>query len=203
MTFHKNIAAALIAACLTSPAFAGEYTEIYNAPPVGASVRSFLPFKLHYDQSGDYLLTALYVDPAISEGNNNTEPGADTSADASTLINSFSVPFPFNSASLSKNANLIVKEAAAAISSGNHSVVIGRADTIGASDYNLNLSEKRAKNIATRLAQYGVNPQNIDISAIGESEPVVHCSDIRSRKKRISCEAPNRRALIKIYAAEQ
>ena len=188
MAFTKNITAAVIAVCLASSAFAGEYTEIYNAPPVGAAVRSFLPFKLHYDQSGDYLLTALYVDPAIPESN-NIEPSTNTSAD--------------NSASLSKNADLTIKKAAAAISSGNHSVVIGRADTIGASDYNLNLSEKRARNIATRLARYGVNPQNIDISAVGESEPVTNCSDIRSRKKRISCEAPNRRSLIKIYAAEQ
>ena len=202
MAFTKNITAAVIAVCLASSAFAGEYTEIYNAPPVGAAVRSFLPFKLHYDQSGDYLLTALYVDPAIPESN-NIEPSTNTSADTSMLINSFSIPFPFNSASLSKNADLTIKKAAAAISSGNHSVVIGRADTIGASDYNLNLSEKRARNIATRLARYGVNPQNIDISAVGESEPVTNCSDIRSRKKRISCEAPNRRSLIKIYAAEQ
>jgi len=186
---------------------AGSYTEIYEAPPTGTAIRSFLPYKMYIDHTDKHLLTSLYVDaveqkeppPPAYTDSLYAEKSPNIGTDTEKADVSFSVPFAFNSSKLSRTAEKIVKRAAQSVTGSNYGIVIGRADTIGTSDYNLNLSERRAKNIAKALQREGVNKDKIQIRAVGEASAVENCSNIRKRIKRISCEAPNRSARIDIY----
>lgn len=71
--------------------------------------------------------------------------------------------------------------------------VTGHADRIGAEEYNLDLSLRRAEAVADYLGRNaGVDPQAIDVAGRGESEPLVGCDGERGSAL-ISCLAPNRR----------
>ncbi|MGE0740610.1 MAG: OmpA family protein [Hyphomonadaceae bacterium] len=50
--------------------------------------------------------------------------------------------------------------------------VYGHADSVGSDDYNLDLSERRAQNVASVLINGGVYRQRIIITGYGESRPV-------------------------------
>lgn len=51
--------------------------------------------------------------------------------------------------------------------------VTGHTDSVGSEAFNLNLSKKRAIIVATMLAEKGgVNPERIQIAAVGESKPL-------------------------------
>ena len=190
---NKLLLSTLLASALSvfsSTAVAEGYTEIYNAPPTGVAVRSFLPFKMHYDESGQYLLTVLYVDSPIQEAppESPQEPKA-----------RFAVPFTFNSSSLTRSADVIIRQAAMSVSGSDRPVVIGRADMIGASDYNQDLPQRRANAVVRRLVQYGVPVEQIQEKAVGQTTPSADCANIRQRTQRIRCEAPNRATLIHVY----
>ncbi|MBB3139328.1 OmpA family protein [Halomonas organivorans] len=73
--------------------------------------------------------------------------------------------------------------------------VTGHTDRIGAAEYNMHLSEERAKAVADALMQWGVNPGSISYEGRGESEPVVNCPNIAGAELK-KCLAPNRRVEI-------
>ncbi len=50
--------------------------------------------------------------------------------------------------------------------------IAGHTDSIGKAGYNQVLSEKRAKSVATFLAQQGVRPQRVLVKGFGESQPI-------------------------------
>ena len=172
-------------------ALAEGYTEIYNAPPTGVAVRSFLPFKMHYDESGQYLLTVLYVDQPIQEAPTQEAPQEPRAR--------FAVPFAFNSSSLTRSADAVIRQAAESVGDSGRPVVIGRADMIGASDYNQALSQRRADAVVRQLVHYGVSAEQIQETAVGQTAPSADCANIRQRTQRIRCEAPNRATLIHVY----
>ncbi|ASK20595.1 hypothetical protein CEK60_15395 [Halomonas sp. N3-2A] len=74
-------------------------------------------------------------------------------------------------------------------------LVTGHTDRIGSAEYNLRLSEQRAKAVADALVAGGTNPQNIRYTGLGQSEPLVSCQNIAGAALK-ECLAPNRRVEI-------
>lgn len=69
------------------------------------------------------------------------------------------------------------------------------ADRLGARDYNLRLSERRAATIARYLTQQGrIAPDRVQSVGMGSSDPVSKdCTDAMPRTALIACLAPDRR----------
>jgi OOP family OmpA-OmpF porin len=72
--------------------------------------------------------------------------------------------------------------------------IAGYTDQIGANDYNMALSKKRAKTVYDYVSQrVKINTQILDIRALGASAPKVDCSGEKTRAAKIACMAPDRR----------
>ena len=61
--------------------------------------------------------------------------------------------------------------------------VSGHSDRMGAKDYNIQLSLKRAKIVGKKLVSMGVNPDYIDVSSHGEGNPIIKTADNVSEPK--------------------
>jgi OmpA-OmpF porin, OOP family len=81
---------------------------------------------------------------------------------------------------------------------------IGHADRIGAENYNLQLSEKRAAAVKEYLAQKGVEQTKVRSEGRGESDPVTgdQCKGVKGAKL-ISCLQPDRRVDIEVRGERQ
>ena len=81
---------------------------------------------------------------------------------------------------------------------------IGHADRIGAENYNLQLSEKRAAAVKEYLAQKGVESSKVRSEGRGESDPVTgdQCKGVKGAKL-ISCLQPDRRVDIEVRGERQ
>lgn len=77
-------------------------------------------------------------------------------------------------------------------------VITGHADSIGASDRNLALSQARADSVAQYLEFEGIDGKVITTNGAGETNPVVTCDEQGSKKELIACLQPNRRVEIEI-----
>lgn len=82
-------------------------------------------------------------------------------------------------------------------------LVTGHADRIGSDEYNLSLSQRRADAARTFLVEQGVDARRIETKAMGESEPVVSCDNVKGRANRnnralIDCLQPNRRIVMEV-----
>jgi OOP family OmpA-OmpF porin len=74
--------------------------------------------------------------------------------------------------------------------------LVGHADPIGDNAYNMNLSQRRAVNVANALTQAGVKPSSISVDYQGESAPVAQCSGTGAAL--ISCLRADRRVDVQI-----
>ncbi|QPI63443.1 OmpA family protein [Vreelandella venusta] len=74
-------------------------------------------------------------------------------------------------------------------------IVTGHTDRIGSAEYNLRLSEHRAKAVADALVEGGGSPHNIRYTGMGQSDPLVSCQNIVGAALK-ECLAPNRRVEI-------
>lgn len=72
-------------------------------------------------------------------------------------------------------------------------LIEGHTDNTGGSDYNLNLSEKRAASVADFLSDQGVKKNRITTEGYGEEQPVASNENVEGRQK-------NRRVEVAIYA---
>ncbi len=90
----------------------------------------------------------------------------------------FVVYFPFDESVLTSDAQAIVQQAAQAAQQGPTSIrVVGHTDTSGSSDYNLRLSERRAKAVADALMGLGVQGSQMQVSWVGKTELAVPTPD--------------------------
>ncbi len=99
----------------------------------------------------------------------------------------FIVYFPFNSSKITPAANKTLMEAIdAAKGMGAKQVNIsGHTDLSGAGAYNAILSSKRSKTVAGALETGGVSYEVINVSAFGESAPLVKTPDnVQNAKNR-------------------
>jgi outer membrane protein OmpA-like peptidoglycan-associated protein len=80
-------------------------------------------------------------------------------------------------------------------------LVVGAADLTGHADYNLRLSEQRARSVAGELRALGIPAARIRLRAVGSSEPIVDCTknvDAAERRRYLQCLEPNRRVVIEL-----
>lgn len=109
------------------------------------------------------------------------------------------VNFAFDSADLNPASKAAVDSLVGQVKSKGKINLIkltGYTDRIGTEEYNLDLSLRRAGAVAAYLTESaGLDPQIIEISGMGESNPVVGCEGVRGAAL-IECLAPNRRAQI-------
>jgi outer membrane protein OmpA-like peptidoglycan-associated protein len=78
-------------------------------------------------------------------------------------------------------------------------VVVGHADLTGEPDYNLRLSERRARSVVRELQLLGVRRLRIELDAVGSSEPVMQCAvnaQPADRRRYLTCLEPNRRVIV-------
>jgi outer membrane protein OmpA-like peptidoglycan-associated protein len=74
-------------------------------------------------------------------------------------------------------------------------LIAGHTDSVGTDDYNYRLSERRAQSAADYLMTRGIPPARINITGLGESEPVASNDTDQGRQL-------NRRVEVAIYASE-
>ncbi|MRT26786.1 OmpA family protein [Enterobacteriaceae bacterium RIT697] len=74
--------------------------------------------------------------------------------------------------------------------------VIGHTDPIGKAATNLRLGQQRANTVRMLLIEGGLPARNLSASSAGSNETVVQCSG--SRAEQISCNAPNRRVVVRV-----
>lgn len=106
--------------------------------------------------------------------------------------------FAFDSAELSAGGRQAVDGVLGQVQRASHVQridVVGYTDRIGAADYNLDLSRRRAEAVRTALVQGGVASAAIRAEGRGNAEPLVQCQQ-RGQAELIACLAPNRRVQI-------
>lgn len=110
-----------------------------------------------------------------------------------TVESNHSIFFGFDLAKLSMRGEAVISEVANLVKemSGYSIDIEGYTDTAGPSDYNLNLSQTRADNVANTLISKGVNSSLINAKGYGESNLLVPTADGVSEHK-------NRRVEIKV-----
>lgn len=105
--------------------------------------------------------------------------------------------FAFDSADLSAGGMATLDELVQATGGGTVATitVTGHADRIGSDEYNMQLSQRRAKTVADYMIGKGIPAGSITAIGKGESEPVVQCNDA-NWKALVECLAPNRRVVV-------
>jgi OOP family OmpA-OmpF porin len=112
--------------------------------------------------------------------------------------------FGFDSAALNAAATAALDEILAAVAPVPYPslLVTGHADRLGAPDYNLDLSLRRAQAVAAYLQQEGgLRPGALGLAAMGEAEPLVACEGVEGDALK-TCLAPNRRVEVAFTAYE-
>ena len=91
----------------------------------------------------------------------------------------FIVYFPFDKFDLTTEAQQVVQQAADYAKMGNATkvLVVGHTDTSGSAQYNLRLSERRAKAVADALVGAGVNQSVLSVDWKGKTDLAVQTGD--------------------------
>ncbi|MBA4502512.1 OmpA family protein [Marinobacterium marinum] len=79
--------------------------------------------------------------------------------------------------------------------------LVGYADFIGSAAYNEKLSERRARAVASKLEQAGVDASKMSIGFMGESAPVANCTGRGAEL--IACLRPDRRVDVEIMGQKR
>lgn len=114
----------------------------------------------------------------------NTPKGAQVDAFGCVKVISLKVNFGFDNAEITPEFDDQIKKVAAILNSEKDYKVRleGNTDTSGPAEYNMMLSEKRAKAVAARLAELGVAQNRITTEWFGETRPI---ADNNTREGRI------------------
>ncbi|MCC5907449.1 MAG: OmpA family protein [Balneolaceae bacterium] len=106
--------------------------------------------------------------------------------------------FDFDSSTLRPEARENLRKLADIMGQDNNSnlLVVGHTDWIGDENYNLRLSERRARSAADYLVSQGIQRQRIDIEGKGEYEPIADNETEQGRQQ-------NRRVEVAIFASDE
>jgi OOP family OmpA-OmpF porin len=135
------------------------------------------------------------------------ESGADACTAAGGEVidrEALSVYFAFDSAELTPAA-MAKLDTVASVLGGSQAVgsvnIVGYADSIGNTDYNYNLSKRRADAVRNYLSSRGYLKTNaVEVRALGEEAPVSNCGDM-ARNEKIACLWRDRRVEIELNVA--
>lgn len=112
------------------------------------------------------------------------------------------VYFEFNKADLTPAARRNLDDLARRLSKAQDvasASISGFADRIGASDYNVQLSARRAAAVRDYLVKNGyLNVNVVDARAYGDTRPVTSCPTTAPRNSQIACLSPDRRVDIEL-----
>jgi outer membrane protein OmpA-like peptidoglycan-associated protein len=82
--------------------------------------------------------------------------------------------------------------------------IVGYADRMGDSQYNVNLSQKRANAVAAYLNQQGYLNTNVTaVRGLGESNSKTRCGEDLQREEKIACLSADRRVEIEVEYLQQ
>jgi outer membrane protein OmpA-like peptidoglycan-associated protein len=100
-------------------------------------------------------------------------------APSAQLQRTFLVFFDFDKATITPEADRVIRQAAATAKQANVQLVIatGHADRAGSDKYNQALSERRARAVRDVLVSAGLSQSQIQVSGKGESQPLVPTPD--------------------------
>jgi len=98
-------------------------------------------------------------------------------------LGSKSIRFAFDKSTLSPKDKEVLSRIAGILSvlKGYQIYVYGYTDDIGTREYNLNLSDRRAKAVYNYLVQNGLNPKIMTTKGFGEADPLVPGSSPQAR----------------------
>jgi outer membrane protein OmpA-like peptidoglycan-associated protein len=106
------------------------------------------------------------------------------------------ITFDFNRADLRYEFMPRIREVARSLSRHPNMgvTIVGHADAIGSDEYNLRLSERRARSVGDALTDFGVGYSRIDTRGMGEWEPVAtNASDWgRAQNRRVEIRVRSR-----------
>ena len=120
------------------------------------------------------------VEVTDTAGATRSIAGSDAGASlAASLPNDGMIYFPLNSDRLGADDQAILDEIVTAVVAQNPAsiTVMGHADRSGSDDYNMDLSERRARTVASALMDAGIPASAINTMGYGESEPAVSTED--------------------------
>lgn len=105
--------------------------------------------------------------------------------------------FDFNSAALRPEARERLTSLVRSVSDmpDVEVLVAGHTDSVGEEDYNYDLSQQRAQSAADHLMSVGMNPDHVNLTGLGESEPLATNETPTGRQQ-------NRRVEVALYASE-
>ncbi len=106
--------------------------------------------------------------------------------------------FDFDSSALRPEARENLRKLAEIMGQDNDTnlLVVGHTDWVGDENYNLRLSERRARSAADYLVSQGIQRQRIDIDGKGEYEPIADNETEAGRQQ-------NRRVEVAIFASDE
>ncbi len=94
-----------------------------------------------------------------------------------------SILFNFDSSHLQPQAVVLLRNLATTLRKNPeiHVIVSGYADSIGTSQYNINLSNRRAYSVADYFTSHGIQADRVMVKAFGKKEPVASNRDLSGR----------------------
>jgi len=112
---------------------------------------------------------------------------ADTRRDALGLVMNLgdSIEFDFDKDELRPaNREILSRIAGVLMTAEGFTIqVFGHTDDVGTEEYNLELSERRAKAVHDYLVEAGIDPEIISMKGFGKSQPLVEGTDDAARQK--------------------
>jgi OmpA-OmpF porin, OOP family len=117
-----------------------------------------------------------------------------------TIVFETAALFDFDKSDLKPEGKEQIKayreEAKEELSRADKITITGHTDNIGAPDYNMKLSLRRAESVRDYLASIGIDPKKLEVRGEGESKPIADNSTDEGRAK-------NRRVEVDIYGLEK
>jgi outer membrane protein OmpA-like peptidoglycan-associated protein len=127
--------------------------------------------------------------------------GCDPVPEAKQTSLSGDLLFEFDSSTLTVAGQQALDQFATKIQSGATVTVVGHTDRIGSAEYNLRLSQQRAKSAADYLNSKTGSKSKFVVSGVGATQPTsgTHlCTGMRNFERYKKCLAPDRRVVVTV-----
>lgn len=156
---------------------------------------------------GECWHTGFWTQEQAVEGCDNVmakaeAPAAEPAAPMATMADvekKFALYFDFDSTKVEDVSNIV--NYIGSLASLQSVKLVGYADFIGSAEYNERLSERRARAVAAKLEQAGVDAGKMTIGFMGESAPVANCTGRGAEL--IACLRPDRRVDVEIMGQKR
>ena len=127
--------------------------------------------------------------------------GCDPVAERAPVAISGDVLFEFDSAALTVAGRAALDKLASTITPGSTVTVVGHTDRIGSQQYNLKLSQSRAKSVGDYLNSKSGSTSKFIVQGVGATQPTEGtklCTGMRNFERYKACLAPDRRVVITV-----